>query len=156
VDFAEDVGGVEVPPHVLQAVGSVHDDLAALLDGAAYARAVREGVRVPIVGRPNVGKSSLFNALVGEERAIVTPIPGTTRDRVSESVELAGVRVVLSDTAGMRAGRDAVEQIGVARAQATLAESPIALWTVDGSAPLEPDDHAVASALAGKRVLIAL
>ena len=110
VDFAEDVGGVEVPEHVREAIRGAHSRLEELLAGSRYARAVREGVRVPIVGRPNVGKSSLFNALLGEERAIVTSTPGTTRDRVSESIELAGVRVTLSDTAGLRrrgAGRAA-------------------------------------------------
>jgi tRNA modification GTPase len=99
VDFAEDVGGVEIPPYATNAIAAASTTLAALLDGAAYARALREGVRVPLAGRPNVGKSSLFNALVGEARAIVTPEPGTTRDRVSEPVEIAGVRVLLSDTA---------------------------------------------------------
>ena len=156
VDFAEDVGGVEVPPHVRAAIAAVDAELAGLLAGADYARAVREGVRVPIVGRPNVGKSSLFNALVGEPRAIVTAIPGTTRDRVSESIEIAGVRVTLSDTAGLRESDDAVEAIGVARAREAMAESTIAIWVVDGSAPLAAEDRAIAAAIRDKRVVVAL
>ena len=156
VDFAEDVGGVEVPAHAVAAAGEVADSLAALLAGSAWGRAVREGVRVPIVGRPNAGKSSLFNALLGEERAIVTPVPGTTRDRVSEAIEIAGVRITLSDTAGLRESVEPVEAIGIERARETLAGSVAALWVVDGSAPLDRDDRAVAAALAGKRVVIAL
>ena len=156
VDFAEDVGGIEVPPHVVQAIESVDSELATLLDGAAYARAVREGVRVPIVGRPNVGKSSLFNALLGEARTIVSAEPGTTRDRVSEPIELAGVRVTLSDTAGLRVADSEIEAIGVARAREALDHSALALWVVDASAPLTAEDHAVAVALAGKPVLVAL
>ena len=127
------MGGVEVPPHVVTAIAGVDRALAGLLRGAAYARAVREGVRVPLVGRPNVGKSSLFNALLGESRAIVTDVPGTTRDRVSEAVELAGIRVTLSDTAGLRDTDDAVESIGVARARESLAGCAVALWVVDAS-----------------------
>jgi tRNA modification GTPase len=156
VDFAEDVGGVEVPAHVVDAIAAVDADLAAMLDGVAWARAVREGVRVPIVGRPNVGKSSLFNALVGEDRAIVTAIPGTTRDRVSETLELAGVRVTLSDTAGLRDSVEPVEAAGIARARQALADAPLALWVVDGSAPLETEDRAIAQSLSGKPVLVAL
>ena len=156
VDFAEDVGGIEVPSHVIDAVTAVDAELGALLDGVAWARAVREGVRVPIVGRPNVGKSSLFNALVGEERAIVTDVPGTTRDRVSETLEVAGVRVTLSDTAGLRDHADPVEAIGIERTRVALAGSPLVLWVVDGSAPLGEADRAVARALAGKPTLVAL
>ncbi len=156
VDFAEDVGGVEVPPHVLEAIARADAALDELLSGVPYARAVREGVRVPIVGRPNVGKSSLFNALLGEERAIVTPLPGTTRDRVSEGAEIAGVRVTLSDTAGLRAGHDEVERLGIERTHAALAESPLALWVVDASQALTSDDEAVAAQLNEKRVLVAL
>ncbi len=156
VDFAEDVGGIEVPPQVVHAIQQVGRDLAALLEGADWARAVREGVRVPIVGRPNVGKSSLFNALLGEARAIVTDRPGTTRDRVSEAVEIAGVRVTLSDTAGLRESDEPVEAIGIARAQEALAEATLALWVVDGAAPLGEEDHRIAAALEGRRVLVAL
>src|SRR5207249_359084 len=111
VDFAEDVGGIEVPAASVAALATAAGELGALLEHAAYARAVREGARVPIVGRPNVGKSSLFNALLGEDRSLVTELPGTTRDRVSESVELAGVRVTLSDTAGMRDGTERIEAL---------------------------------------------
>src|SRR5207247_1980613 len=127
VDFAEEVGGVEVPPHVSAAIAEAECALASLLEGSQYTRAVREGLRVPIVGRPNVGKSSLFNALLGEERAIVTEVPGTTRDRVSEAIEVAGVRVTLSDTAGLRESTEPVEAIGIGRTHAALEESPVAL-----------------------------
>jgi tRNA modification GTPase len=156
VDFAEDVGGVEVPEHVVAAIAAVDRELAELLASAPYARAVREGVRVPLVGRPNVGKSSLFNALLGEARAIVTDVPGTTRDRVSEAIELAGIRVTLSDTAGLRETEDAVESIGVARAREALAGCAVALWVVDAAAPLEVEDRRIAAELVAKPVLVAL
>ena len=156
VDFAEDVGGVEVPPHVIEAVAAAGRELAALLEGAEFARAVRDGVRIPIVGRPNVGKSSLFNALVGEDRAIVTDVPGTTRDRVSEAIEVAGVRVTLSDTAGLRDSEEPVEVIGIARAREALESCPFVVWVVDAGATLAPGDGWIAERLRGKRVLVAL
>lgn len=155
VDFAEDVGGVEVPPHVVSAIAGSHEALDALLAGAVYARAVREGVRVPIVGRPNAGKSSLFNALLGEERAIVTDVPGTTRDRVSEPLEIGGVRVTLSDTAGLREDAGPVESIGIARSREAIDQAAVVLWVVDASAPLDPADRAIARVLPD-RVLVAL
>ncbi|NOT33463.1 MAG: tRNA uridine-5-carboxymethylaminomethyl(34) synthesis GTPase MnmE [Candidatus Eisenbacteria bacterium] len=156
VDFAEDVGGVEVPPAVISSIDEVASELGAMLAGSSYARAIREGVRVPLIGRPNVGKSSLFNALLGEARAIVTPLPGTTRDRVSEAIELAGIRVTLSDTAGIRATRDPIEALGVERSRGELNASPLAVWVVDASQPLTSEDFQIASALAGRRSLVAL
>jgi tRNA modification GTPase len=165
VDFAEDVGGIEVPDHVTEAIRRTTADLDALLDGAPWARAVREGVRVPLIGQPNAGKSSLFNALLGEDRAIVTPSPGTTRDRVSESLEIAGVRVTLSDTAGLRAAGDdggvreevdAAESLGIARTHDAIAECRVALWVIDGSREPAESDAALARSLEGKRVLVAL
>lgn len=157
VDFAEDVGGIETPPHVRAAIAAVLAELDALLAGAPWARAVREGVRVPMVGLPNAGKSSLFNALLGEDRAIVTPEPGTTRDRVSERIELAGVAVTLSDTAGVRLATNPVEAMGVARALAALEGAALVLWVVDGTMPYDEEgDDMLRAALAGKRVLLAL
>jgi tRNA modification GTPase len=156
VDFAEDVGGIEVPAEVIDAIAAAGAALERLLAGAAFARALREGVRVALVGRPNAGKSSLFNALLGERRAIVAERPGTTRDLVSEAIELAGVRVTLADTAGLQAGGDAVESEGVARARLALEESAAVLWVVDGAAALAPEDRWIAGRLAGRRVLVAL
>lgn len=156
VDFAEDVGGIEVPDVVIARVRDAGATLAELLAGAAWGRAMREGVSIPIVGRPNAGKSSVFNALVGAERAIVTPVPGTTRDRVSESVEIHGALMTLSDTAGLRSSADEVEAIGVRRTLEALEDSPVALWVVDGSTPLTEEDRAVAGRLAGKQVVVAL
>jgi tRNA modification GTPase len=156
VDFAEDVGGVEVPGHVIDRIAGAGCALTALLDGAAYGRALREGVRVVLVGRPNVGKSSLFNVLVGERRAIVTPHAGTTRDLVSEAIEVAGVRVTLADTAGLREGGNQAESEGVARARTALEESAVVLWVVDASVPLDEEDCRMAARLAGRRVILAL
>ena len=156
IDFAEDVGGIEAPPHVIAGIEAAAGQLAGLLDGAPYARAVREGVRVVLVGRPNVGKSTLFNALLGEERAIVTETPGTTRDLVSEHLEIAGVPVTLVDTAGWRDGGDPVETIGVERARSAAASAAVALWVLDRSAPPHDEDQAIGRRLSGKRVLVAL
>src|SRR5262249_20679249 len=156
VDFAEDVGGVETPAHVRAAIAEASAELGRLLACAPWARAVREGVRVPLVGRPNAGKSSLFNALLGEERAIVTPEPGTTRDRVSERLELCGVPVTLSDTAGVRDATSEVEAKGVPRSLAALEDAPVAIWVVDGAVAFDPPADPLVRSLAGRRVLVAL
>jgi tRNA modification GTPase len=156
VDFAEDVGGIETPPHVREAIAAVSRELSLLLEGAPWARAVREGVRVPLVGRPNAGKSSLFNALLGEDRAIVTDEPGTTRDRVSERIELSGVAVTLSDTAGVRAATSPIEALGVERSLAALEGAPLVLWVVDGTERAGPPDPLLAANLEGRTVVVAL
>ena len=105
------------------------------------ARIVREGLHVALCGRPNAGKSTLFNALLGEDRAIVTDIPGTTRDVLEGSFSLDGVRVILQDTAGLRESGDAVEQIGVERARAALDKADVALLLVDASTELTDDER---------------
>ena len=156
VDFAEDVGGIEIPEHVREEIAGVLAELDALLESATWARAVREGVRVPIVGRPNAGKSSLFNALLGEERAIVAPEPGTTRDRVSERLEIAGIPVTLSDTAGVRDARDPVEAMGVERSLAAIEGAALVLWVVDGSQPFDPTGDPLPAQLKGRNVVIAV
>jgi tRNA modification GTPase len=160
-DFPED----EIPP---ADVGAALEDAAARLDALARRAAVgvlyREGVRAAIVGRPNVGKSSLLNALLRQDRAIVTPVAGTTRDVIAESITIRGIPVVLLDTAGIAATVDQIEQLGIARSREALASAALVLFVLDASAPPTPDDLAVATALrdrlgeddAGRGVLIAL
>ena len=104
------------------------------------ARIVREGVTLAIVGRPNVGKSSLFNRLLNEERAIVTPIPGTTRDLVAETANLGGIPLRFVDTAGVREALDEVEKIGVERTFSAVADSDLRLLVVDASEPWTDED----------------
>ena len=99
------------------------------------------GVPCAIIGRPNVGKSSLLNRLVGFERAIVTDIPGTTRDTVEERITLGGVRLVLTDTAGLRSTKDPVEAMGVERSRHAVARASLVLLVLDGSAPLTAEDE---------------
>jgi tRNA modification GTPase len=110
---------------------------------------VREGRTVAIVGRPNAGKSSLFNALAGAARAIVTDVPGTTRDLVTERVDIDGLAVTLVDTAGLRDARDAIEAEGIARARQAQRVAALTLIVLDGSAPLEPDDLSMIDSEAG-------
>ncbi len=114
-----------------------------LLAMRAAAGSIREGAQVAIVGKPNVGKSSLFNALVGARRAIVTDVPGTTRDLVTEVVDIGGVRVTLVDTAGRREARDVVEAEGIARSRGAESVSDLILVVVDGSAPLDETDFEI-------------
>lgn len=143
--------------------------LAGLRDGAAALAAslrkacdpraeklLREGLDVVIAGRPNVGKSTLLNALLGEERAIVTDIPGTTRDTLTERLTLGGLVVQLTDTAGLRESGDAVEALGVSRAQAALERADVRLIVLDASAPLEPEDIALLAAPCPQPCIVAL
>jgi tRNA modification GTPase len=121
-------------------------DISALTSQGRAGRVVREGRIVAILGRPNAGKSSLFNALVGAARAIVTDIPGTTRDMLSERVDIDGMAVTLVDTAGLREAGDAIEAEGVARARQAQQVAALSLVIVDGAAPLAAEDRRLAGA----------
>ena len=115
-----------------------------------WARLFRDGIKVCICGRPNVGKSSLLNALLGADRVIVTPVPGTTRDVVEESIDLNGLPAVLWDTAGIHETDDQVESIGVRRSREHVEKADAALFVVDGSVPLSAEDRALFAAIALK------
>ena len=117
--------------------------IAALIAGGRQGRVLRDGLRVAILGRPNVGKSSLLNALLGHERAIVTGVAGTTRDVLDEKTSMAGVPVRLIDTAGIREAADEAERIGVDRAREALQLSDVALVVLDGAEPLTDGDRAL-------------
>jgi tRNA modification GTPase len=129
-------------------------ELGALIGSASRGRLLREGRTVVLAGRPNTGKSSLFNALLGRDRAIVTPIPGTTRDVLSEPVDMLGVPVTLIDTAGLRESTDPIEQEGVARAGEARAAAAMTLLVLDGSAELSHTDLSLLhEGSAGRRVV---
>ena len=121
---------------------------------AQEGRILREGARVVILGRPNVGKSSLLNRLLREERAIVTAIPGTTRDVIEESIDLDGLMIRLVDTAGVRDTDDMIEQEGIKRTRAAQDEADLLLVVVDGSAPLTNDDRELLSAVRDRKHLV--
>ena len=144
VDFAEDDVSVIADEQILARIASVRAPLEELLASFAFGKVVHEGLTLAIVGRPNVGKSSLFNRLVERERAIVTATPGTTRDLVSETVAIGGIPVRLVDTAGIRDALDEAESIGVRKSMEALAEADIVLVVRDASRnvrhPLTADD----------------
>jgi tRNA modification GTPase len=140
IDFAEDDVAVIDWPEILARLDRIRADLQKLVEGYEYGRIVREGLTLAIIGRPNVGKSSLFNCLLNEDRAIVTPIPGTTRDLVAETANLGGIPLRFVDTAGVREALDAVEKIGVERTLRAIADSDLRLLVVDASEPWTEED----------------
>lgn len=119
-------------------------------------RLLRDGIRVTLIGRPNVGKSSLFNSLLGHGRAIVTDIPGTTRDAITESIGIDGVPLIVTDTAGLRVSTDEIEAIGVDRTRREAADSDLLIVVIDGSESLTEEDREVLSEAADRRYIIAL
>lgn len=137
IDFAEDDVPVAAGEDIRRRLAEVREPLAALEASFAYGKVVHEGMTLAIVGRPNVGKSSLFNRLVERERAIVTATPGTTRDLVSETVSMGGIPVKLVDTAGIRAAYDEAESIGIKKAYEALADADLVLVVLDLSRPEE-------------------
>jgi tRNA modification GTPase len=117
---------------------------------------LREGIKVALVGRPNVGKSSVFNRLLRSDRAIVTELPGTTRDSLTESISLQGIPVSLTDTAGIREAGDRIEEIGVQRTHRAIADADLLVVVVDGSTNLTPEDFTVLSQVSEARHIVAV
>jgi tRNA modification GTPase len=141
IDFAEDDISVLAPEQIEQRISRIHTPLDELAQSFAYGKLVYEGLTLAIVGRPNVGKSSLFNCLVERERAIVTAMPGTTRDLVTEKVALGGIPVKLIDTAGIRRALDEAESIGIRKSMEALAEADLVLVVLDCSQEIAEEDQ---------------
>ena len=137
-------------------IKKVQTGVRKLLDTAEDGRMLREGVRTVILGKPNAGKSSLLNALIGEDRAIVTSVAGTTRDTLEEQIQLRGVSLLLVDTAGIRETEDIVEKIGVERAMQAAEGADLILYVVDASEPLNADDVRIMEFIRGKKAIVLL
>ena len=150
IDFAEDDISVLSADQISQRIAIVRAPLEELAASFAYGKIVHEGLTLAIVGRPNVGKSSLFNRLVERERAIVTATPGTTRDLVSETVAIAGIPVKLVDTAGIRSALDETESIGIRKSMEALADADLVLVVFDSSQPLVEEDEQLLDQVAGR------
>lgn len=141
IDFAEDDVSVMPAEQIMQHISAVRAPLEELARSFAYGKVVHEGLTLAIVGRPNVGKSSLFNRLVERERAIVTATPGTTRDLVTETVAIGGIPVKLVDTAGIRRALDEAESIGIQKSMEALADADLVLVVLDASQPEIDEDQ---------------
>ena len=156
IDFPEEE--IDFLPHRdliarINSLKTIIDDISATYD---WGRLFREGARVTLCGRPNVGKSSLLNALVGEDRAIVTPIAGTTRDVIEETINLDGLPVVLADTAGLRETDNPIETLGIDFTRRHLERSDAVIVVLDGSEPLTRDDESLLRLVRHKKFLVAI
>lgn len=138
------------------AVKPITTSLSTLLQKSETGRLIKEGLRTAIVGRPNAGKSSLLNALLRENRAIVTDIPGTTRDTIEETVNISGVPLVLMDTAGIRHTENKIERIGIERTWDSVEKADFILAVIDGSVPLEEETKQLLTTIKGKKAMIIL
>lgn len=154
LDYPEDDIERLTDAELASRVQAVAGDLDELIASAERGRITRDGIKMVIAGKPNVGKSSLLNALLGRDRAIVTDIAGTTRDVVTEHLTVGGVPVEILDTAGIRETADTIEAIGVERAKAASQEADLVLYVVDASRGLDSDDESFLSALSGKACLL--
>ena len=131
-------------------------EIQHLIDTAEEGKMIKEGIRTVILGKPNAGKSSLLNALLGENRAIVTDIAGTTRDTLEEDVMIHGIPLKIVDTAGIHETVDIVEKIGVDKARESVEEADLVLYVVDGNKPLDADDTQIIGLLEGKKAIIVM
>jgi tRNA modification GTPase len=156
VDFAEDDIDTMPAVEIVERIAEIEAPLRELERGFEYGRIVHDGLRLAIVGRPNAGKSSLFNRLVERDRAIVTAMPGTTRDLVTERVAISGIPIELIDTAGLREALDEAETMGIAKSREAMADADLVLLVVDASVDAHAEDAATLAAMEGRPVLVAL
>lgn len=156
LEFVED----DLPPDIARDISEKLSALTTKIDGLADSfrrgRLLKEGLRVALVGRPNVGKSSIFNSLLSSDRSIVTEIPGTTRDTISEVINLEGIPVLITDTAGVRSSSDRIEQLGIERTRRAIADADLIVAVIDGSQPLDEEDKKIVSEASEGYSVIAL
>ncbi|HEX4757101.1 MAG TPA: tRNA uridine-5-carboxymethylaminomethyl(34) synthesis GTPase MnmE [Terracidiphilus sp.] len=156
IDFAEDDVDVTPEAEIARRIEALGPPLAALEASFARGRIVHDGLTLAIVGRPNAGKSSLFNRLVERDRAIVTATPGTTRDLVTEHISLDGIPLELMDTAGLRESLEEAEQLGIARSREALADAAIVLIVLDATQALNEEEHHLLVAIEGRPALVVI
>jgi tRNA modification GTPase len=156
IDFAEDDVDVAPQVEIARRIDALLPPLLSLEASFARGRIVHDGLTMAIVGRPNAGKSSLFNRLVERDRAIVTATPGTTRDLVTERISLDGIPLELVDTAGLRETFEEVEQLGIARSREALADAAIVLVVLDATQPLNEEERGLLAAVHGRAALVAI
>jgi tRNA modification GTPase len=156
IDFAEDDIDVAPQAEIAGRIDGITPPLAALEASFARGRIIHDGLTLAIVGRPNVGKSSLFNRLVERDRAIVTATPGTTRDTVTERIALDGIPLELVDTAGLRESLEEAELLGIRRSREALADAAFVLVVLDATQPLNDEEHRLLEAVQGRPALVAV
>ncbi len=156
LDDPEHISLEGYPGELDSVVDELQGKLGRLIDSAEDGRVMAEGIRTVIVGKPNAGKSSLMNLLVGEERAIVTDIAGTTRDILEENISLSGISLNIIDTAGIRDTKDVVEQIGVSRAKEYAKDADLIIYVVDASTGLDDNDEQIIEMLRGRQAIVLL
>jgi tRNA modification GTPase len=156
IDFGEDDVDVTPQAEIARRIGDLIPPLASLEASFARGRIVHDGLTMAIVGRPNAGKSSLFNRLVERDRAIVTAIPGTTRDLVTERISLDGIPLELVDTAGLRDTLEEIEQLGIERSRQALADAAIVLVVLDATQPLNHEERTLLAAVQNRSALVAI
>ena len=156
VDFTEDDEEPDetIPIRVQEQLTVAIEDMKKLLEGANEGRIIRDGLKLAIIGKPNVGKSSLLNCLLKEKRAIVTDIPGTTRDIIEEFISLDGIPVKITDTAGIRETEDEVEKIGVEKSREKIDEADLVVLMLDSSRPLEDEDREIIENVKDKKYVV--
>lgn len=156
IEFVEDDLPDDITHNLKQNLAQLTSKLETIANTFSAGRLLKEGLRVAFVGRPNVGKSSLFNRLLASERAIVTSIPGTTRDTLSELININGVPVLLTDTAGVRTSTDLIERMGIERTRQAIADADLIVVVIDGTQPLANEDKEIIAEAVNCHHIVAL
>ena len=156
LEFVEDDLPEDIARNIEQRLSALSVKLDEMADSFRRGRLLKDGLRAALIGRPNVGKSSLFNSLLSSERAIVTEIPGTTRDTISEVINIEGIPVLITDTAGVRLSSDKIEQLGIERTRRAVADADLIIVVLDGSQTLTDEDREIIREAVGNRCVLAL
>ena len=154
IDFIEE--DLEIPPYkeIMKDLEEIKQKLAELIENEKRGEIIKSGIKIAIVGRPNVGKSSLLNLIAGKEKAIVTHIPGTTRDIIEETINIKGIPIIFSDTAGIRKSKNLIEKIGVEKSYKEIEKSEIIIVLLDNSKKLNEEDFAILKSTEHKKRII--
>ena len=157
IDFPEDVGDVIDVKSIHQILDkAVINELSNLVAQYEHAHFLRDGLKMIVVGRPNVGKSSLMNRLIQDDRVIVTPIPGTTRDLIEETLNIRGIPVIIADSAGLHETKDPVEVLGIEKTKAYIHDSDLILFMIDASDPFTKEDEKIYQTIDDKRMILVI